>query len=77
MRRSVGEALPDLLPDLLTDLVGDEHNVLLTLARMIMTLHTGAVVPKDVAAEQVADESAGPVADALHLAARVRSQREL
>ncbi len=63
----VRRAVQDALPELLADLVGDERNVLLTLARMVVTVETGAVVPKDVAAEQVADD--GPVGDALRLAA--------
>ena len=46
-------AMHDCLPALLGDLVGDERNVLLTLARMVATLDTGGIVPKDVAAAQV------------------------
>jgi aminoglycoside 9-adenylyltransferase len=38
------------LPTLMADFHGDERNVLLTLARMWLTLSTGKVVPKDVAA---------------------------
>jgi len=38
------------LPTLLDDLYGDERNVLLTLARMWMTLSTGEIASKDSAA---------------------------
>ena len=60
-------AVLDCLPALLDDLVGDERNVLLTLARMVVTVRTGQVVPKDVAADQVADD--GPMGEALRRAA--------
>lgn len=43
-------AIVDSLPALTDGLRGDERNVLLTLARMWMTLETGEIVPKDVAA---------------------------
>lgn len=43
-------AITDSLPGLIGGLRGDERNVLLTLARMWMTLATGEIVPKDVAA---------------------------
>ncbi|NOK63728.1 MAG: DUF4111 domain-containing protein [Chloroflexi bacterium AL-W] len=46
-------AMADSLPALIGDLRGDERNVLLTLARMWMTLSTGDIVPKDVAAAWV------------------------
>lgn len=45
IRRAVLEALPGLLDSL----QGDEINVLLTLARMWLTLDTGKFAPKDVA----------------------------
>lgn len=44
----------DSLPSLLTDLEADTRNVLLTLARMWVTLRTGSIVPKDVAADWAA-----------------------
>lgn len=47
------QSLQDGLPSLMENLVGDERNVLLTLARMITTLETGRIVPKDQAAAQV------------------------
>lgn len=47
----VQRALDLTLPALLDDLVGDERNVLLTLARMWATRVTGEILPKDVAAE--------------------------
>ncbi len=50
LRRAVADGLGRLLDDL----VGDERNVLLTLARMVVTLETGEIVPKDVAAHRVA-----------------------
>lgn len=49
LRRS----MKDSLPSLLGDLNGDERNVLLTLARMVVTLDTGQIVSKDEAARQV------------------------
>lgn len=47
LRRAVIESLPMLLEDLR----GDERNVILTLTRMWMTIETGLIEPKDVAAE--------------------------
>jgi streptomycin 3"-adenylyltransferase len=44
-------AMVDVIPGLLADLDGDEANVLLTLARIWNTLATGAIHPKDVAAD--------------------------
>jgi streptomycin 3"-adenylyltransferase len=49
LRRSVKDGLVSLLGDL----DGDERNVLLTLARMVVTLDTGQIVSKDQAALQV------------------------
>lgn len=43
----------DSIPGLLADIDGDERNVLLTLARLTVTLESGRIVPKDVAAEEV------------------------
>lgn len=47
-------SLHDGVPALLDNLVGDERNVLLTLARIVVTLETGLIVPKDRAAAVVA-----------------------
>lgn len=43
-----------VVPGLVDDLAGDERNVLLTLARILVTVETGQVYPKDIAAERVA-----------------------
>lgn len=51
IRRATRESLPTLM----ADFHGDERNVLLTLARMWLTLSTGKVVPKDVAAKWALD----------------------
>lgn len=48
-----------LLPDLLSSLEGDERNVLLTLARMLVTIETGQIVAKDAAAQAAAPRLAG------------------
>lgn len=42
-------AVQDSLEPLLENLVGDERNVLLTLARMVVTVRTGRIVAKDEA----------------------------
>lgn len=44
------KAIADTLPQLLASVRGDERNVLLTLARMWMTVTTGAIESKDEAA---------------------------
>lgn len=49
----VRRAIRDSLDPLLGDLVGDERNVLLTLARMVVTLETGWIMTKDQAACRV------------------------
>jgi len=46
------------IPDILGEIVGDERNTLLALARIITTIRTGDIVPKDVAAARV-EESLG------------------
>ena len=52
-----------VIPGLLDDLADDTRNVLLTLARVVLTLETGAIEPKDVAAERAASWlPAGPAA---------------
>lgn len=45
------KALTDSLPGLVANLKGDERNVLLTLARMWLTISTGEITSKDIAAE--------------------------
>ncbi len=47
------QSMQDSLNALLDDLEGDERNVLLTLARMTVTLETGQIASKDEAAAQV------------------------
>lgn len=49
----VRRAMADSLPALVAGLSGDERNVMLTLARMWVTLATGRIRPKDAAAEWV------------------------
>jgi hypothetical protein len=49
---------------------GDERNVLLTLARILFTLRTGRIAPKDVAAAEVCSTLAPAHAQALDRAAR-------
>ncbi len=44
-------AMVDGIPALLRDLDGDERNVVLTFARIWMTLETGLIVSKDAAAD--------------------------
>ncbi len=66
LRRAIGDALPRLV----ADLVGDERNVLLTLARMACTLETGEIVPKDVAAAWAMPRLSTPSADLLDCARR-------
>ncbi|KYH46204.1 aminoglycoside adenylyltransferase domain-containing protein [Branchiibius sp. NY16-3462-2] len=47
------QSLHDGLPSLQSNFAGDERNVLLTLARMVATLETGRIHPKDVAVEVI------------------------
>jgi len=47
----IQKAIKDSLPELICNLMGDERNVILTLARMWFTAATGEISPKDVAAE--------------------------
>jgi predicted nucleotidyltransferase len=64
----VRRAVHDCLPALLADLRGDERNVLLTLARMIVTLQSGEIVGKDRAARHVCAGLPAPHAAVLELA---------
>lgn len=52
----VREAMLATIPDILEEIVGDERNTLLALSRMVTTLRTGRIVPKDVAAAAAAAE---------------------
>jgi len=63
-------AIQDSLPPLLDDLPGDERNVLLTLARMVVTLESGRILPKDAAAQLLLPDLDEPDRAALSLAAR-------
>lgn len=47
---AVRKAIGDLLPDLMSSVDGDERNVILTMARMWVTLATSQFVSKDAAA---------------------------
>ena len=69
-REHLTQAMFDGLPSLLGNLVGDERNVLLTLARILYTLQTGLIAPRDVAAEHACPLLAPEHAATLHLAAR-------
>jgi streptomycin 3"-adenylyltransferase len=62
-------AIVDSLPSLLDDLVDDERNVILTLARMLVTVSTGDIVPKDEAARRVEPALPGPDRQVLNRAA--------
>lgn len=69
-REHLMRSMHDALPALLDGLVGDERNVLLTLARILYTLRTGLIAPKDAAAADVCSLMAPEHADTLDLAAR-------
>jgi predicted nucleotidyltransferase len=63
-------SLQDSLDPLLDDLVGDERNVVLTLARMAVTAETGQIVSKDQAADLILPGLREPHRSVLSLAAR-------
>ncbi|WP_052460547.1 aminoglycoside adenylyltransferase domain-containing protein [Microbacterium gorillae] len=63
------DAVAGALPDVVANLSGDERNVLLTLARMLVTVRTGRVVSKDDAAGIVATELTPAHASVLRTAA--------
>jgi streptomycin 3"-adenylyltransferase len=58
----------DSLAPLLDDLIGDERNVLLTLARMLVTLETGEILSKDQAARRILPSLRDPDRSVLALA---------
>jgi streptomycin 3"-adenylyltransferase len=53
-RADLDRSMRDVLPALIADLDDDVRNVLLTLARVWLTLETGAITSKDVAADWAA-----------------------
>ena len=61
-------AVADCLLSLLDNLRGDERNVLLTLARMWVTVATGEIVSKEEAARWVLERLPRPLGDVLALA---------
>lgn len=65
----VSAALVAALPALLANVGGDERNVALTVARMQVTRDTGRFVPKDVAAELIAERVTDEYAQMLRTAA--------
>lgn len=69
-REHLMRSMFDALPSLLDGLVGDERNVLLTLARILFTLRTGRIAPKDVAAADVCSTLAPAHVHTLDRAAR-------
>lgn len=54
-------AIKESLPDLLSGRKGDERNVLLTLSRMWITVSTGKVVSKDIAAKWTTGQLPAPL----------------
>lgn len=58
-RRRLRDALLANIPEILAGIEGDERNTLLALARTLVTLETGAITPKNVAADTVAQTLTG------------------
>ncbi|MGO1697695.1 MAG: aminoglycoside adenylyltransferase domain-containing protein [Micrococcaceae bacterium] len=52
-RNLLQQAQLEILPELLDGFDGDERNVLLTLARMIVTTESGTILPKHEAVERI------------------------
>jgi streptomycin 3"-adenylyltransferase len=67
-RTDLDRALRDVIPDLLVDLDDDTRNVLLTLARVWLTLETSSIAPKDVAASWALERLPEDRGDALRTA---------
>lgn len=53
------QALLATVPEVIQNFVGDERNSLLTMARIVVTMETGQVVPKDAAAHALATKLTG------------------
>lgn len=53
------QAAIEQVPGLVREIDGDERNVLLTLARILVTLETGDIVSKDAAAQTIATRRTG------------------
>ncbi|WP_340682446.1 aminoglycoside adenylyltransferase domain-containing protein [Amycolatopsis coloradensis] len=53
-RELLRDAALGVIPGLLSEIEGDERNVLLTLARIVVTVETGGIVSKDAAAAAIA-----------------------
>nr|WP_313372341.1 aminoglycoside adenylyltransferase family protein [Brucella intermedia] len=64
----IRQAMKEALPSLLSGLIGDERNVLLTLARMWCTAKTGEFVTKDAGAAWAISQMRAPYADTLNYA---------
>ncbi len=69
LAKDIARSMLDSLPGLISGLAGDERNVILTLARMWETLASGQILPKDVAAQRVAQRLPPQFRAILHLAA--------
>ncbi|WPZ15139.1 aminoglycoside adenylyltransferase family protein [Nitratireductor rhodophyticola] len=65
---TICRAIGDLLPELLRSLKGDERNVLLTLARMWLTVGTGHFVSKNAAADWALAQLSGDEAAVVTIA---------
>jgi len=69
----VRRAMMDSLPELLSYLDGDEANVILTFARTWFGLATGAIAPKDVAADWAIEQLPPEAGDSRAVLAHARS----
>jgi len=66
----IRKAIKESLPGLVANLRGDERNVILTLARMWLTMSTGDIFAKDTAAEWAASRLPQAYAELLSLAGK-------